>query len=168
MNAEAELGAPVRQVAFVVSDLEQAMRKWWALLDIGPWRAYTLGPPRLQEMTLRGRLVTFSFRHALASSGELQLELVQPLTGPGIFSEHLERHGEGMHHVGIVVPDHATATALLLERGFTALQSGRAFGLDGSGRFAYFEPPGGIGTIVELIDPPVVRAEPEQVYPNAH
>jgi hypothetical protein len=166
VTAEAILGVPVRQIAFVVREIETAIGRWSDLLEVGPWRAYTMGPPRLQGMTLRGEPTEFTFRHALAWSGELQLELVQPLTGPGIFAEHLAAHGEGVHHVGIVTPDHTGASQILLERGFTPLQSGHGFGLDGSGRFAYFEPPGGIGTLVELIDPPVVRAEPELVYPT--
>jgi methylmalonyl-CoA/ethylmalonyl-CoA epimerase len=166
MSAQAILGAPVMQIAFVVSNIEQATSQWASALNVGPWRAYTLGPPRLQGMLLRGEPVSFSFRHALAWSDKLQLELIQPLTGPGIFAEHLARHGEGVHHVGIIVVDHEAATSLLLERGFTPLQSGHGFGIDGSGRFAYFEPPSGIGTIVELIDPPTMRADPEFVYPS--
>jgi methylmalonyl-CoA/ethylmalonyl-CoA epimerase len=167
MNAAAILDAPLMQVAFVVSDLEVAMHRWADALDVGPWSAYTLGPPRLQGMTLRDEPVAFSFRHALTWSNNLQLELVQPLSGPGIFTEHLERHGEGVHHVGIVVEDHEASSELLIRRGFRPLQSAHGFGLDGTGRFAYFEPPAGIGTIVELIDPPVVRAEPECVYPRS-
>jgi methylmalonyl-CoA/ethylmalonyl-CoA epimerase len=159
------LGSPVRQVAFVVNDLEAGMRSWADLLDVSPWSAYTLGPPRLRDMVFRGEATEFAFRHALAWSGELQLELVQPLTGPSIFTEHLDRHGEGVHHIGVIVPDHAASSALLVERGFTALQSAGGFGVDGSGRFAYFEPPGGVGTVVELIDPPKVRADPESVHP---
>jgi methylmalonyl-CoA/ethylmalonyl-CoA epimerase len=166
MSADAILDAPVMQIAFVVNELEESMRRWSDALDVGPWRAYTLGPPRLQGMVVRGEPASFSFRHALTWSGKLQLELIQPLTGPGIFAEHLAAHGEGMHHVGIVVGDHGASTELLLERGFTPLQSAHGFGLDGSGRFAYFEPPAGIGTIVELIDPPTVRADPELVYPE--
>ena len=166
MNVEAVLGAPVKQVAFVVEDIDSAMRRWWELLEVGPWEAYTMGPPRLQGMVVRGEPAEFSFRHALAWSGELQLELVQPQTGPSIFSEHLDRHGEGVHHVGIVVQDHHAGTKVLLDRGFTPLQSAHGFGLDGSGRFAYFEPPGGIGTVVELIERPAVRASPEIVVPR--
>jgi methylmalonyl-CoA/ethylmalonyl-CoA epimerase len=159
------LGAPARQTAFVTRDIDAAMRVWADTLDIGPWSAYTLGPPRLRDMVYRGDQVSFTFRHALVMSGGMQLELVQPVEGPSIFTDHLEQFGEGMHHLGFVVPDHAAASALLLARDFTPLQSAEGFGLDGSGRFAYFEPPAGIGTTIELIDPPTVRAEPESVYP---
>ena len=165
------LGAPARQTAFVVRDIEASMRAWADNLDVGPWSAYTLGPPRLRNRIYRGEQTSFTFRHALVMSGGMQLELVQPVDGPSIFTDHLSAYGEGVHHLGFVVPDHAAAAALLLARGFTPLQSAEGFGLDGSGRFAYFEPPTGVGTIgtvgttIELIDPPKVRADPESVYP---
>lgn len=166
-EAATVLGAPARQTAFVVRDIDASMRAWADSLDVGPWSSYTLGPPRLRGMVYRGEQTSFTFRHALVMSGGMQLELVQPVAGPSIFTDHLDEFGEGMHHLGFVVPDHAAASALLLARGFTPLQSAEGFGLDGSGRFAYFQPPGGIGTTIELIDPPKVRAEPETVYPAA-
>jgi methylmalonyl-CoA/ethylmalonyl-CoA epimerase len=159
------LGAPARQTAFVVRDIDASMKAWADTLDIGPWSSYTLGPPRLRNMIYRGEQTSFTFRHALVMSGGMQLELVQPVEGPSIFTDQLDTSGEGMHHLGFVVPDHAAASGLLIQRGFTPLQSAEGFGLDGSGRFAYFEPPAGVGTIIELIDPPKVRAEPETVYP---
>lgn len=160
------LGSPIRQLAFVVPDLETAVHQWADSLDVGPWSAYTMSPPRLTEMTYHGEPCVFSFLNAFAMTGTVQIELIQPLTGPSVFAEHLERFGESVHHVGIVVPDHAASAALLASRGFTPLQSGAGFGADGSGRFAYFAPPAGLGTIVELIEPPKVRAQPLYVYPR--
>jgi methylmalonyl-CoA/ethylmalonyl-CoA epimerase len=49
--------------------------------------------------------------------------------------------------------------------GLEPLQSARGYGAEGDGAFAYFEPPG-LGLIVELIEPPRVRIEPEFVYPR--
>jgi methylmalonyl-CoA/ethylmalonyl-CoA epimerase len=153
-----------KQVALVVSNLDEAVRGWSAELGIGPWTAYRLDPKRLKEMRYHGEEVEFSFRHALAWQGELQFELIQPLRGPSIFADHLERYGEGLHHVGAFVDDHPTAVADLLARGFTPLQSARGHGAEGDGAFAYFNPPGA-GLIVELIAAPRVRIEPEFVYP---
>ena len=140
------------------------MRRWSAELGIGPWTGYRLGPPRLKEMLYEGDPVEFSFRHALAWQGELQFELIEPLEGPSIFADHLVIHGEGLHHIGKYVPDHPVAVAELLVAGFTPLQSARGFGAEGDGAFAYFRPPG-IATIVELIEAPRVRIDPEFVYP---
>jgi len=154
-----------RQVALVVRDLDAAVRQWSGRLGIGPWTAYTLAPPRLRECTYRGELRDFSLRHALAWNGETQFELVQPLDGPSIFADHLQAHGEGLQHVGAYVEDHPAAVADLIGNGFTPLQSARGFGANGDGAFAYFTPPDGVGTVVELISAPAVRIEPDFVYP---
>jgi hypothetical protein len=65
------------------------------------------------------------------------------------------------------VQDHPAAVADFLARGFTPLQSASGFGAEGDGAFAYFRPPFGAGTIVELISPPKVRIQPDYIYPVA-
>ncbi len=158
------LEPPIKQVAIVVHDLDQAVARWSSELGIGPWTAYRLEPPRLQDMRYHGESVRFSLRHALAWQGDVQFELVQPISGPSIFRDHLDVRGEGLHHVGKYVPDHAAAVAQALASGFTPLQSARGFGAEGDGAFAYFMPPG-VPMIVELISAPRVRIEPEFIYP---
>ena len=156
---------PIKQCAVVVRDLDVAVRHWTEQLGIGPWTGYRLAAPKLQEMRYHGEEVEFSLRHALAWQGELQFELVQPLSGPSIFVDHLDAHGEGLHHVGRYVPDHGAAVAQALAAGFTPVQSARGFGAEGDGAFAYFQPPG-VAMIVELIEAPRVRMQPEFVYPQ--
>jgi methylmalonyl-CoA/ethylmalonyl-CoA epimerase len=165
-SSAALLSPPFQQVAIIVRDLDEGVRRWSEHLQIGPWTAYRLEPPRLREMRYFGQEVEFSVRHALAWQGEMQFELLQPLEGPSIFADHLEEHGEGLHHVAKYVPDHAAAVAAALAAGFAPIQSARGFGAEGDGAFAYFQAPG-IPLIVELIDPPRVRIEPEFVYPPA-
>jgi methylmalonyl-CoA/ethylmalonyl-CoA epimerase len=157
------LAPPFKQCAVVVEDLDEAVRRWAEQLAIGPWTGYRLEPPVLKEMRYHGEEVEFSLRHALAWQGDLQFELVQPLGGPSILADHLAAHGEGLHHVGKYVTDHAGAVAEALRAGFRPLQSARGFGAEGDGAFAYFHAPG-VSMIVELIEAPRVRIEPEFVY----
>ena len=158
------LTPPIKQVAVVVHDLDEAVARWSAQLGIGPWTAYRLEPPRLQDMRYHGEPAQFSLRHALAWQGDVQFELVQPLSGPSIFRDHLDERGEGLHHVGKYVADHAAAVEQALASGFMLLQSARGFGAEGDGAFAYFMLPG-VPMIVELISAPRVRIEPEFIYP---
>jgi catechol 2,3-dioxygenase-like lactoylglutathione lyase family enzyme len=158
------LGPAIKQCAVVVHDLDEAVRRWSHELSIGPWTAYRLEPPLLKGMRYHGREVEFSLRHALAWQGEMQFELVQPLVGPSIFADHLEAHGEGLHHVGRYVADHPAAVAEALAAGFVELAAARGFGAEGDGAFAYFKHPD-VALIVELIAAPRVRIEPEFVYP---
>lgn len=159
------MNAQVKQLAAIVHDLDAAVRRWSDQLGIGPWTGYRLEPPRLKEMRYYDADVEFSFRHAFAWQGELQFELIQPLAGPTIFADHLAAHGEGLHHVGMFVPDHAVAAAEARAEGFRLIQSARSYGADGDGAFAYFQRPD-IPLIVELIQAPRIRIAPEFLYPN--
>ena len=153
------------QVAYVVRDLDAAVRLWADQIGVGPWSVYTLQPPSLKNCYFRGESADFALRHALAWSGNVQFELVEPLHGPSIFKEQLESTGEGLNHVGVVVQDHPAAVADFIARGFMPLQGAEGFGVEGDGAFAYFQPPDSDGIIVELISPPKVRAQPDYVYP---
>jgi hypothetical protein len=163
-GASAFLTPDIKQCALVVHDLDEGVRRFTEQLGIAPWTAYRLEPTILRGMRYHGENVEFSLRHALAWQGEMQFELVQPLAGPSIFADHLEAHGEGLHHVGKYVPDHATAVAEALAAGFVEVQSARGFGAEGDGAFTYFKR-ADVPLIVELISAPQVRIEPEFVYP---
>lgn len=156
---------PIKQIAIVVRDLESAARAYWQQLRIGPWTAFEYTPAFLKEMTYKGAPAAFSLRHALAWKENVQFELVQPLDGPSIFADHLREHGEGFHHLGIYVPDHARAVTEITAAGFSPLQAAKGFGATGDGAFAYFSSPGLPGAIIELIGAPSVRREPLFVYP---
>lgn len=154
------------QIAYVVDDLDTAVQLWADELRIGPWSVWTLEPPVLEDMTYHGSPAAFGIRHALAWSGSVQFELIQPLFGPSVFRDQLDRSGPGANHLGMIVDDHPAAVADLVRRGFIPLQSARGFGESRDGAFAYFQPPGGVDTIVELISPPTTRFAPEYVYPR--
>ena len=150
------------QIGIVTEDIEAAMRRYSRIFDCGPWHVYTYGPAIVEEPTFRGAAGRFEMRLALAGSGP-QLELIQPLTGPSLYHEWLERHGEGLHHIGMRVPDLDAGIRDMEQRGFVVLQSGRGYGLDGDGGFAYLDTTVELGVILELIEVPARRREPEAI-----
>lgn len=91
-------------------DLERGVAAYNALLGLSSWSVYTYGPDFVDDQVYRGAPSSFSMRVALAVSDPI-VELVQPLTGPSIYDEFLEEHGEGLHHVGVEVPSLADAVA---------------------------------------------------------
>lgn len=155
---------PFHQVAYTVTDLDAAVRHWADLLGVGPWSVWTMTPDVLADAHYDGEPAVFGIRHALAWSGHLQFELVQPLTGPSIFADQLAASGPGLNHVGRLVEDHAAESAALLDRGFRLVQGAR-FGASRDGLFAYFAAPDG-GSVVELIQPPTERFAPDYIYPT--
>jgi len=83
--------------------------------------------------------------------GTVPIEWIERITGPSIYDEHLERRGEGFHHLGLEVKDMDEGIKLLDVRGAPASQTGGWDNPRAIGRFAYLdtEPVGGV--VAELI-----------------
>jgi methylmalonyl-CoA/ethylmalonyl-CoA epimerase len=156
----------IGQIAFVVRDLEASRQAFFHDLLIGPWSVYVFGSPRVKDMTYRGRRQDFRMRVAFAMCGETQIELVQSLQGPNLYEEFLEHCGEGVQHLGIHVSDMATATQQMQALGYEVIQSGRGYGVQGDGAFAYFSTGDRLSTLIELIQLPKERFPPDFVYPG--
>ncbi len=92
------------QVAYVVRDLEGAMKFYVETMGIKPWAIYTFAPPVLERSMVRGKPSNHTYRIALAQAGPVQLELIQPLTGRSTYDEFLEKKGEGVTSREVLLP----------------------------------------------------------------
>ncbi len=102
----------ISQVAVVVRDLQKTMEQYTKLLGWGPWNVYRHEPPRLHDTVVRGESVEYTMLGAETHVGDVGFELLQPLTGPSIYSEWLDEHGEGLHHVAVMLHDFDESTEL--------------------------------------------------------
>lgn len=146
-------GLPIAQVGIAVNDLDDAVAAW---AEAGPWRIWTYGPETIPELWPS----PFSLRIAL-NSDTPQLELVQALSGPTPY----DGRPRGLHHVAVIVPSVADAVAEMDAAGIGCLAGGAGYGLDGDGGFAYFDTVESLGIILEAIEIPRRRREPETVAP---
>jgi methylmalonyl-CoA/ethylmalonyl-CoA epimerase len=151
------------QVGILVDDLEAGARRFAALYGVDEWRVWTYGPDVTSSLTYRGRAAEYAMRLALSGSGP-QIELIEPLRGPTIYGEWIERHGYGLHHLGTVVDDVAEGIRRMEAAGFELIQSGAGYGLDGDGGYAYFDTLDRLGYVVELIEVPARRRQPELIW----
>jgi hypothetical protein len=117
------------QIAFVVKDAYQAMDEWSSLVGVGPWSVRRLNNGNLQDFQVGGVPVTEEFEYicAVAWAGNVEWEIIQPVLGPNIFWDFLERHGEGLHHVKNVLPTEELAAELAryADLGCAVLESGQ-------------------------------------------
>jgi methylmalonyl-CoA/ethylmalonyl-CoA epimerase len=148
------------QVAYVVRDLDAAMKRHWEVFGIGPWDIYTFEPGKVRDYTYRGKPATHSCLIAVTWSGDTQLEMMQPLTGYSIYDEHLDKHGEGLHHIKLFYSDCAKAVADFTRRGYPVIQSG-CFDDD---EHYYLDTEKDFGFVIELGNAGKIR-EAERRYP---
>ena len=153
----------IKQVCVVVEDLNATIRSYWESAGIGPWAVWT---PKLTNMRIRGKEVPYAMKLALARTNGFMWEVVQPLDGPGIYREHLDRHGEGMHHVLVRTSDREFAAILAQakDRGMPLLMEGTW----GQTHFAYIDAEGPMKMILEVFhrEEGATRPEADYFYPH--
>ncbi|WP_329387548.1 VOC family protein [Streptomyces sp. NBC_01716] len=155
-------GLPVAQVGVLVPDLGAGIATWSALLGADDWLVYTYGPETVPRLRYRGGTGTFRMRVALTGSAP-QVELIESLDGPSVYTEWIGEHGYGLHHLGFWVPSVEEAVRDVTAAGITLLQSGTGYGEDGDGGFAYFDTRDSVGLIVEAIQVPRRRRPSEPI-----
>ena len=160
------LAGGIAQVAWVVRDLDRTVEAYYERFGVGPWHFYTYGPPLVKRASYRGKPAGYRMRVELSYFGPTRVEFIQPLDGPSIYEEFIERHGYGVQHLGVLVEDMAAAIAQAEAAGYEMIQDGSGFGLDGDGHYAYIDTEADFGVVYELIQRPKRRVAPERVYPQ--
>src|SRR5512136_1045690 len=106
---------PVDQIGLVVRDLERTAAFYYSTFGLGP---FSIVPEvRFDGVILRGRPTDSKVKVAFADSGQVQIELIQPLEGENIYTEFLGSGNEGLHHLGFEVDNFEGMLAKFQRRG---------------------------------------------------
>jgi len=137
------------QFAFVVRN-PQPVSLFWKRLGF-PELSLTHGV--LRDLSYRGQPGFFDQELGWQRHGKVVYEWCIPLKGPSVYEDHLQRHGEGFHHLGFQVNDIDQVIRSWKTLGFQVSQSGAwgDAGKPGSGRFAYVDTDSIGGVTVELL-----------------
>ena len=155
----------ISQIAVVCNDLQKTMEQYTTLLGWGPWNVYRHEPPRLHETVVRGEPTDYTMLGAETHVGDMGFELLQPLEGSSIYRDWLEAHGEGLHHVAVMLHDFDESTALkqkFAEIGATVLMGGR---IGETIEFYYLDTEPSLKIILESGSGHAIDLVPDYVYP---
>ena len=94
----------LHHVGMVVRDRDATIRHYKEILGIKSFFTYDV-PPMPNYSFVNGKPTTFELRVGFASLGNTLLELLQPLDRVSPHFHFLEKHGEGIHHLGYIVPN---------------------------------------------------------------
>lgn len=110
-------GARIIQNAYVVDDLQQAMKNWNQLYGIGPFTV--IEHIRPTDAIHRGSPVELDFSAAFVQSGELNIELIeQHNDSDSAFRDMYTRGQQGFHHIAIIADDFAADVANFESAGY--------------------------------------------------
>jgi len=162
------LGSPM-EICIVTPDYRKTLTGL-NQMGIGPFRVYTFSPSNTTDQTYRGVSTPFTLRVCFAQlSPTMVYEVIQPVSGPSIFRDWLDAHGNapGIHHIAYDMNglEWGERMKAFEERGFVMSQGGSWMGRN---RFAFFETESETGTCFETYEFPEdwVDPEPEEWFPR--
>jgi catechol 2,3-dioxygenase-like lactoylglutathione lyase family enzyme len=161
------LGRPfaISQVAVVCEDLEKTMEAYTRLLGWGPWNVYRHEPPRLHDTRVGGKPVDYTMLGAETHVGDLGFEILQPLEGPSIYRSWLDEHGEGLHHLAVMVHDFSESTELrkrFAAAGAEVMMEGH---LGDTIEFFYLDTEPSLKIVLESVTGHAIDLVPNYIYP---
>lgn len=123
-------------VGIAVADLDVAVE----------WYRSALGA----QVTHRERIEPDGVEEALLRVGSSYIQLLTPTRPDSPVAKHLERKGEGIHHVGYRVADCAAALEAAREAGVQLVDSQPRPGSRGT-TVGFLHPKSAFGTLIELV-----------------
>ena len=138
----------VTQVAIVVRDIEAKARAWAHILGLPMPAVIVTDPVEVAQTEYRGQPSPARAKLAFFQLGQVSLELIEPIGGPSTWQEHLDAHGESLHHIAFQIQGMQDKLAYLDANGIPLVQRGEYKG----GRYAYVDGTQALGVVLELLE----------------
>jgi catechol 2,3-dioxygenase-like lactoylglutathione lyase family enzyme len=144
------------QIGIVVKSIDETIKYYQEVFGFGPFEIRHVDYP---TATYYGETAGYRGKRAFFHLGPIQIELIELKDGKTIHESFLRDKGEGLHHIGFLVPDlaegkrRAERSGLKVTQGFTRP--------DGTG-FAYLDSDRVGGVIFELIQRPLEKTREER------
>ncbi len=135
----------ITQVAYVVEDLDSALRYWIDIMKAGPF--FVFEHAQMEDQRYRGGASNVDVTLAVGNSGDVQIELIYCENDePSVYKEFLDAGKSGVHHVGLMPENYAQTCAL-----YQSLGCEPAFECSISGtKLVYFDTVAQLGHFTEL------------------
>ena len=155
----------ISQIAIVVRDMDASLKAYTENLGWGPWSVFDYKPPLLHDTMVRGEPVEYRMIGAETKVDGLGFELIQPVSGPSIYQEFLDAHGEGVQHIACM--KHSEQDSSLMQEhwrsnGAEVLMSGR---IGDSIEFYYLDTAPMLKFVLESGSGHAIDLKPTYVYP---
>lgn len=137
---------PIRQIAWIVEDLDTAIRHWIDYTGVGPWTVFR---NTVMSGHCRGAETKVKMNVGLSYQNEVQIELIQVMSQtPSPYQDAFGRPLLGMHHIAWLSTDIAGDVARARRRGLVPAFEAS----NGAVRVAYMESASEPGLLLELIE----------------
>jgi len=137
----------IRQVAYVVEDLDEALAYWVDVMKAGP--LFLFEHVSMEDQRYRGGASNVDVSLAVGNSGDVQIELIYcENDNPSVYKEFRDAGRVGIHHVGLMPENYDETYDRYRSMGCEA-----AFECSvGGTRLVYFDTVASLGHFTELWD----------------
>ena len=145
--------AKFAQVGFVVNDIEATKKKYALLFDCAEPAANDAGKYEITQTMIYGKPAPLAASRLAFFDlvPGVQLELIEPNHEPSVWRDHLDKYGEGIHHIAFCVED-ADKVVEQLKTEFDAVVEQEGNYGDGSGRYIYLNLQKELQCRIELLE----------------
>lgn len=141
-----KLPGPIKQIAYIVENLDSAIQQWITLTGVGPWTVFR---NTTMHGDCRGAATTVKMNVGLSYQSGMQIELIEVLSQtPSPYQDVNGRPLIGMHHIAWHSKDLDFDVNAAKARGLSTAFSAS----NGAVRVAYMESADAPGVLLELIE----------------
>ena len=108
----AGLRYPITQISLAIRDLDGLMERYHRAFGWAPWQVFDHVPPVHHATRLRDADVHYALRGAEVYVGSVNFELLQPLEGPNLWSEFMDRRGPGIASIATMFHERVDGDAV--------------------------------------------------------
>ncbi len=138
------------QIGFLVKDIEKTKVDWAEFLGVEVPETVNSGKFEVTQTEYLGEKVpNASCNMCFFYLGNLQMELIQPNGEKSCWQDHLDRFGEGIHHISFKAKDLDASVQRLEEKGMPLVQRGVYRG--GNGEYAFLDATDSLKTVIEFL-----------------
>jgi catechol 2,3-dioxygenase-like lactoylglutathione lyase family enzyme len=138
----------ITQVGIIVRDIEAKARAWSEILGLPMPEIIVTDTVDIAQTEYQGQQSTARAKLAFFHMGQVDIELIEPIGEPSTWKEHLDQHGDSLHHIAFQIQGMPQKLAYLDSKGIPLVQRGEYTG----GRYAYVDGSAHLGAILELLE----------------
>jgi methylmalonyl-CoA/ethylmalonyl-CoA epimerase len=142
------LPSQVVQVGLIVSDIEKTAQAYCRVFGVEMPAIIVTDDYKVSHATYRGAPTPARAKLAFFNMGQLSIELIEPIGEPSTWKDHLDEHGESVHHIAFNIQGTEEVVSRLDEVGIPVVQQGDYTG----GRYTYLDSAASLGVALELLE----------------
>ena len=141
------------QVGMITGDIDRAKKKWAEFLGVEEPEARWCGDYAVCKTEYMGQPApeANSKLAFIDLTPGVQLELIDPNKEPSVWRDHLEKYGEGIHHIAFNVDNTDAVVKVLTEEYGAVVEQHGVYG-DGSGQYTYLDVQKTLKCRIELLE----------------